>query len=134
MNFIKQNQKIFFVGKIETFFTCWGVSNFLKGKYLDEDLGGNFEKISLHALYKSLCAGTSVGELKFLVREMYKFLELPYPVVDKIRKICIAMIGEWKETLRDMINDGVSLQLWKEILYWDRRLKLFKAFDNYTHN
>lgn len=132
--FYKTESKDFFVGKIETFFTCWGVSNFLKGKYLDEDLGGNFEKISLHALYKSLYAGTSVGELKFLVREMYKLLELPYPVVDKIRKICIAMIGEWKETLRDMINDGVSLQLWKEILYWDRRLKLFKAFDNYTHN
>ena len=132
-DFYNTEPKEFFVGKIETFFTCWGVSNFLKGKYLDEDLGGNFEKISLHALYKSLCAGTSVGELKFLVREMYKLLELPYSIVDKIRKICIDMIDEWKNTLRDTIKDEVSLQLWKEILYWDRRLKLLKAFDNYTH-
>ena len=64
---------------------------------------------------------------------MYKLLELPYSIVDKIRKICIDMIDEWKNTLRDTIKDEVSLQLWKEILYWDRRQKLLKAFENYNH-
>ena len=78
-------------------------------------------------------AGVSVGELKFLVREMPKLLALPYPVVDKIRKICMAMIVEWKDSLRDMIKDEVSLQLWKEILYWDSKLKLLQAFDNYVY-
>ncbi|MBQ7630187.1 MAG: glycosyltransferase family 92 protein [Selenomonadaceae bacterium] len=123
----------FFKGNFEIFFTCWGISNFLKGKYLDENLGRNFEKISLNAVCQTLRAGVSVGELKFLVREMPKLLALPYPVVDKIRKICMAMIVEWKDSLRDMIKDEVSLQLWKEILAWDSKLKLLQAFDNYVY-
>ena len=123
----------FFKGNFETFLTCWGVSNFLKGKYLDENLGRNFEKLSLNAVCQTLCAGASVGELKFLVREMPKLLALPYPVVDKIRKICMAMIVEWKDTLRDFINDGDVLKIWKEILDWERKFKLLQAFDNYEH-
>lgn len=131
--FYKSLSEEFFKGKLETFLTCWGVSNFLKGNYLDEDLGINFEKISLNAVVQSLRVGATFGELKFLVREMPKLLELPYPVVDKIRKICIEMIIEWKDTLRELIKDSSVLTIWEEILMWDSRLKLLKAFDNYTH-
>lgn len=123
----------FFQGRLENFLTCCGVSNFLKGKFLDEDLGRNFEKISLSAVVKTLQSGTCLADLQFLMKEMPKLLELPYPVADTIRKICIEMIREWQQTLQRHITSGDRLPLWEEILRWEYHLKTLKTFENYNH-
>ena len=132
-NFYINTSADFFQGRLENFLTCWGVSNFLKGKFLDEDLSRNFEKISLSAVVKTLQSGTCLADLQFLMKEMPKFLELPYSVVDTIRKICIGMIREWQQTLQRNITSGDRLPLWEEILRWDYHLKTLKTFENYSH-
>ena len=133
-DFYKNVSKDFFQGRLATFLTCWGVSRLLGENFLDADLARNFEKISLNAVVQTLRAGTSLTDLQILKNELPKLLTLPYPVVNTIRRICIEMISEWKETLRDSINEGAKLQLWKDILDLDNWQKILKAFDNYTHN
>lgn len=131
--FYKSVSKDFFEGKLETFMTCLNVSNFLKENYVDEDLGRNFEKISLTAIVKTLQAGTTVADLQFLLQEMPNLLKLPYPAVHKIRKICADMIVEWRNTLKEFITSAAQLKMWEEIFRWDYHLKMLETFDNYIH-
>ena len=132
--FYKTAPPEFFQGRLVEFFTCWGVSNFLKENYLDVDLARNFEKTSLNAIVRTLQAGTSLTDLQFLMKEIPKLLALPYAVVNTIRQICIEMISEWEIFLRNSIKSPEHLQRWKDILEWDNWLKVLKTFDNYRHN
>ena len=124
----------FFQGKLATFFTCWGVSRMLSEKYLDKNLARTFEVLSLNAAIRTLQVDHTFTSLQFMMKELPKLLALPYPIVKTLRKICIEMIELWKNTLRDSINEGQQLIRWKDILEWDYKLKLLKAFDDHKKN
>lgn len=123
----------FFKGNFETFLTCLNVSNYLKGRYFDEDLCIAFEKLSLNAIIKTLQSGALMSDFQLLMKEMPRLLKLPYPSVHMIRKICMSMIVEWQETLREFIKSGDQLKIYEEILRWNYHLKMLKVFDNYNH-
>ena len=77
----------FYAGKMETFLTCRAVAEYLKTKLKDDKQAKLFEETALKAILKSLEQRYTFADAGLLVKELPKLLKLPYPAVEKLRKL-----------------------------------------------
>ena len=134
IKFFDSAPNVVFVGRTETFLTCLALSTFLKETFLDEELGSLFEEFSLRGVLKSFDVEVSENAIQLLLNEMPKILVMPYPVVNEIRNVLIEMLVKVRRRMHDSIDNEDKLQLWKDILDLDYKIKTLRTFDNYHYN
>ena len=127
VKFLKTAPQDFFKGKLETYLTCFAVSSYLKENFLDEYLGGLFEKFSLNALVRSLQAGVIDPELQLLIKTLPKILETPYPAANEIRNACIKILPQFMNQFRTY-----DQYAWREFVQLDYLLQMLNLFDKYV--
>ena len=123
--FPKNVPKEFLENKIETFLTCLNLSKHLKETLLDETAGNFFEETALNAIYKTVAASKiSFPDSLFLLSELPNILQLNFPAVKNILKICLEIIQHIKNMYRPLF---FKYQDYYELDYIERLLKIFES-------
>lgn len=113
-----------FAGKMETFLTCRKVAEVLRERVLDETTGKFFEETALNAIHKTLSTALTLPDLRLLISELPKILQLDYPAVEEILKTCINVIPQMMHIFR--INN-----IWGEFTELEYLLNMLKLLDSY---
>lgn len=113
-----------FAGKMETFLTCRKVAEVLRERVLDETTGKFFEETALNAIHKTLSTAVTLPDLRLLISELPKILQLDYPAVEEILKTCINVIPQMMHIFR--INN-----IWGEFTELEYLLNMLKLLDSY---
>ena len=116
----------FFEDKAETFLVCLAVSEKFKFKSDDRFIS----EYALFWLYQTICRNNSPRDLFMMFRSLPKILRLPYPITEKIRRICMEIIPKFKEFLR--MNTIYFESAWQKIVELNYLLELLETFDNYV--
>ena len=111
-----------FAGKMETFLTCRKIAEVLRERVLDETTGKFFEETALNAIHKTLSTAVTLPDLRLLISELPKILQLDYPAVEEIRKTCINVIPQMMHLFR--INN-----IWREFTELEYLMNMLKLFD-----
>ena len=120
----------FFQNKAETYLTCLALSSLLKGTFLNDEFKRLFEEFSLYFVYKTFrTENLAVADIHMLINELPRILTLPYPAVDKIRKLCFSVIPAFMDIFREY--NPVS---WKSFAHFQYVLDMLKVFEHYKHN
>ena len=97
------------ISDLETALTCRALSHYLKEKV--------FEEASLAAILKSL-DGIKISDVRLLLSELPKLLNLPYPIVEDLRGALIQIISQTMDFLREkkLFNEMLDLSYLRRLL------------------
>lgn len=113
---------------METFLTCLALSSYLKNNFLNELTGNFFEEASLNAILKTFSSEIELHDIRIVIRELPNILRLKYSAVEDIRKICINLIPQVMEVMRQ-----AGVHLWTEYRELDYLLNMLTTFDFYKY-
>ena len=98
--FGRNPSKTVFAGKLEDFLICLNLSIYLRERMFNEVAGKFFEEMSLVAINKALSKTLTVADMRLLIGELPKILQMDYPAVQDIRKSCFRVIPQFMELLK----------------------------------
>lgn len=100
--------------------TCLALSTHLRATLLDDDVGKFFEEASLKAVHKTFATNVEIADIRLLLSELPNILQMPYPVVGDIRRICSNIIPQLMHIFR--VNN-----IWKEFTDLDYLQRLLRV-------
>ena len=94
-----------FAGRLHEFLTCRAISRTLDGKVISNSAASFFEELSLQCMLRSMASGMlEVWQLQLLFQELPKLLQLKYPTVAEIKKVCVQLLPQLTMQYRQQEN------------------------------
>ena len=116
----------FFKGQMETFLTCWKLSQHLRENILSEKQGKFFEEAALSAVHKTFFKNSDIADLRLLFEELPEILLLDYPIVENICESSINIIPRLMDIFR--IHN-----LWREFYKFEYLMNMLQTVQRYKY-